>query len=89
MPIATKEGSYSNAAQMQPQKSRDTRLLGESAGKVRGAGQAEVLYPRNTVFKVLAIEKKEEGGRVIYKVALSEVKEAKAGGPAKNAYTGA
>ena len=89
VPIATKEGSYSNGAQMQPQKSRDTRLLGESAGKVRGAGQAEVLYPRNTVFKVLAIEKKEEGGRVIYKVALSEVQGDQASGPAKNAYSGA
>ena len=87
VPIATQAGSYSNQAQLAAQKDVTGRA-GAASGKVQGAGQSEVLYPRNTVFKVLAIDKTQDSGRVIYKVALSEVPAGQVTGKAKNSYTG-
>ena len=76
VPVARKNVQYSNGS---------SRELQTSSGRVQEAGQAEVLYPRNSCFRVLSIEKQDES---TVRVVLSEVDPAEAAGPKKHAFTG-
>jgi uncharacterized protein DUF4157 len=81
--------SYTNANQkllfemMQNSKNKLSQVLTNAFGAGPGAGQAEVLFPRNTVFRVTKIERKDPNVSVV----LEE--EAAPTGGMKNMKTGA
>ncbi|MEG2204774.1 MAG: hypothetical protein RRY21_06405, partial [Oscillospiraceae bacterium] len=79
VPIGSKDGAYDTKTKM---------LQQNNTGKVEGAGQAEVLYPRNTCFKVLALERQTNGETEECTVVVTEVPASAASGIIKDARTG-